>query len=75
MGEVLINGKRAKVIGNVSMDLVTVDITNIEAEEGDVVELFGENLTISEVAGWLKTISYEVLTSISRRVKRVYFQE
>ena len=71
----LINGKRAKVIGNVSMDLVTVDITNIEAEEGDVVELFGENLTISEVAGWLKTISYEVLTSISRRVKRVYFQE
>jgi alanine racemase len=72
---VLINGKRAKVIGNVSMDLVTVDITNIEAEEGDVVELFGENLTISEVAGWLKTISYEVLTSISRRVKRVYFQE
>jgi len=75
VGEVLINGKRAKVIGNVSMDLVTVDITNIEAEEGDVVELFGENLTISEVAGWLKTISYEVLTSISRRVKRVYFQE
>ena len=49
--------------------------TIIEAEEGDVVELFGENLTISEVAGWLKTISYEVLTSISRRVKRVYFQE
>jgi alanine racemase len=75
VGEVLINGKRAKVIGNVSMDLVTVDITNIEAEEGDVVELFGENLTISEVAGWLKTISYVVLTSISRRVKRVYFQE
>jgi len=75
VGEVLINGKRAKVIGNVSMDLITVDITGIEAEEGDVVEIFGENLTISEVAGWLKTISYEVLTSISRRVKRVYFQE
>lgn len=75
VGEVLINGKRAKVIGNVSMDLITVDITGIEAEEGDVVEIFGENLSISEVAGWLKTISYEVLTSISRRVKRVYFQE
>jgi len=75
VGEVLINGKRAKVIGNVSMDLITVDITNIEAAEGDKVEIFGENLTISEVAGWLKTIPYEILTSVSRRVKRVYFQE
>ncbi len=75
VGEVLINGKRAKVIGNVSMDLITVDITDIEAAEGDKVEIFGENLTISEVAGWLKTISYEILTSVSRRVKRVYFQE
>ena len=75
VGEVLINGKRAKVIGNVSMDLIAVDITGIQAEEGDEVEVFGEHLTISEVAGWLKTIPYEILTSISRRVKRVYFQE
>ncbi len=75
VGEVLINGKRAKVIGNVSMDLITVDITDIEANEGDKVEIFGNNLTISEVAGWLKTIPYEILTSVSRRVKRVYFQE
>jgi len=75
VGEVLINGQRAKVIGNVSMDLITVDITDIEANEGDKVEIFGENLTISEVAEWLKTIPYEILTSVSRRVKRVYFQE
>jgi len=75
VGEVLINGKRAKVIGNVSMDLIAVDITGIQAEEGNEVEVFGEHLTISEVAGWLKTIPYEILTSISRRVKRVYFQE
>lgn len=75
IGEVLINGKRAKVIGNVSMDLITVDITNIEAAEGDKVEVFGENITISEVASWLKTIPYEILTSVSRRVKRIYFQE
>ena len=75
VGEVLINGQRAKVIGNVCMDLVMIDVTNIAANEGDVVEVFGDNLTISEVAGWLKTISYEVLTSVSRRVKRVYFQE
>ena len=75
VGEVLINGKRAKVIGNVCMDLVIIDVTNIEAKEGDVVEIFGDHLTISEVAGWLKTIPYEVLTSVSRRVKRIYFQE
>ena len=75
VGEVLINGKRAKVIGNVCMDLVIIDITGIQAKEGDVVEIFGDNLTINEVAGWLKTIPYEVLTSVSRRVKRIYFQE
>lgn len=75
VGEVLINGKRAKVVGSVCMDLCMIDVTDIESKEGDQVEIFGDNLTISEVAGWLKTISYEVLTSISRRVKRVYFQE
>lgn len=75
VGEVLVNGKRAKVIGNVSMDLIAIDISHIDAHEGDRVEIFGENITISELAGWLKTIPYEILTSISRRVKRVYFQE
>jgi alanine racemase len=75
VGEVYINGQRAKVIGNVCMDLVMIDVTNISANEGDIVEIFGDNLTISEVADWLKTIPYEVLTSVSRRVKRVYFQE
>lgn len=75
VGEVYINGKRAKVIGNVSMDLVTVDVTGIDANEGDAVEIFGKNITITEVAGWLKTIPYEILTSVSRRVKRVYYQE
>jgi len=75
VGEVLVNGQRAKVIGNVCMDLIMIDVTNIEANEGDQVEIFGDHLTVSEVAGWLKTIPYEVLTSVSRRVKRVYFQE
>jgi len=75
VGEVLINGQRAKVIGNVCMDLVMIDVTNLDAKEGDQVEIFGDNLTISEVASWLKTIPYEVLTSVSRRVKRIYFQE
>ena len=75
VGEVFVNGQRAKVIGNVCMDLIMIDITNVEAKEGDQVEIFGDHLTISEVAAWLKTIPYEVLTSVSRRVKRVYFQE
>lgn len=75
VGEVLINGQRAKVIGNVCMDLIMVDITGLEASEGDQVEIFGDHLTISEVAGWLHTIPYEILTSVSRRVKRVYYQE
>jgi len=75
VGEVLINGQRAKVIGNVCMDLIMIDVSNIEAKEGDQVEIFGDHLTISEVAGWLKTIPYEILTSVSRRVKRIYYQE
>lgn len=74
-GEVFINGKRAKTIGNTCMDLSMIDITDIEAEEGDNVEIFGENISVSEVAEWTKTIPYEVLTNVSRRVKRVYFQE
>jgi alanine racemase len=57
------------------MDLITVDVTGIDAKEGDMVEIFGENLTITEVANWLKTIPYEILTSVSRRVKRIYYQE
>ncbi len=74
-GEVYINGKRAKIIGNICMDLTIIDISGIHAKEGDEVEIFGENISVSEVAAWMKTIPYEVLTSISRRVKRVYFQE
>lgn len=75
VGSVLINGRRAPVIGNVSMDLITVDITEVEAQEGDAVEIFGEGITVSEIASKTGTIPYEILTGISRRVKRVYFQE
>lgn len=75
VGEVYINGQRAKVVGNVCMDLCMVDVTDIDAHEGDPVEIFGEHIPLSEVASWLGTIPYEVLTGVSRRVKRVYFQE
>jgi alanine racemase len=75
VGEVLINGQLAKTIGNVCMDLIMVDVTGIEANEGDPVEIFGDHLLIADVADRLHTIPYEILTGVSRRVKRVYFQE
>lgn len=74
-GAVFINGKTCKLIGNVSMDLISVDIGEIAAKEGDSVEIFGSNMKISKIADSLDTIPYEILTSVSRRVKRVYFQE
>jgi Alr-MurF fusion protein len=74
-GEVLIHGKRAPLVGNICMDACMVDVTDIEAEEGDEVLLFGDGLPLSEVAEKLGTIPYEILTSVSNRVKRIYYQE
>ncbi len=74
-GEVLINGRRAPFIGNICMDACMVDVTDIKADEGDEVLLFGEGLLLSEVAAKLGTIPYEILTSVSNRVKRIYYQE
>ena len=73
VGEVWVNGSRAKVVGNVCMDAVMIDLTDIQANEGDEVEIFGKNISIDEMANKLQTIPYEILTSVSRRVKRVYF--
>lgn len=75
IGEVYVQGQYAPVIGNISMDLTAVDVTGLDVSEGDVVEIFGENISISALAKKLDTIPYEILTSVSRRVKRVYFQE
>ena len=75
VGEVLVNGMRAPVIGNVCMDMTMVDITGIDAKEGDEVIIFGEGLTIQEVANKINTISYEILTNTSERVKRVFVAE
>jgi alanine racemase len=74
-GEVVINGKRCPVIGNICMDACMIDVTDTEAKEGDSVIIFGEELPVSELSDKLKTISYEILTSVSPRVKRVYFRE
>lgn len=74
-GFVLVKGKKAPVIGNVCMDMTMVDITGISAQEGDEVIIFGEGLSIHEVAESIGTISYEILTNTSTRVKRVFVSE
>ncbi|MBO7317903.1 MAG: alanine racemase, partial [Bacteroidales bacterium] len=74
-GEVLVNGHRAPIVGNVCMDICMIDVTDIPCNEGDRVEIFGEHLPVQEIAQKLDTIAYEVLTSISSRVKRVYYRE
>jgi len=74
-GKVLINGVLCPIIGNVCMDMCMVNISGIEAKEGDRVEIFGEHQSISDFAAQAKTIPYEILTGISPRVKRIYVQE
>jgi Alr-MurF fusion protein len=74
-GFVWINGTLAPVIGNVCMDMTMIDITGIDAKEGDEVIVFGKELPISEMAARINTIPYEILTSTSERVKRVFFAE
>jgi alanine racemase len=74
-GKMFVNGKPAPVVGNVCMDMTMIDITNIPANEGDEVIVFGEKFSIQQVARDLGTIPYEVLTNVSRRVKRIYFQD
>lgn len=68
---VLIHGKLAPIIGNVCMDMIMVDVTNIECEEGDEVEIFGKNLSANQFAETAQTITYEILTGLSQRIKRV----
>jgi alanine racemase len=74
-GKMLVNGMLAPVVGNVCMDMTMIDITGIDADEGDEVLVFGEALPVNVIAGWANTIAYEILTGISQRVRRVYFEE
>ena len=74
-GEVWVRGKRCPVVGNVCMDQAMVDVTGADARPGDLVEVFGEHLPLEELADKLGTITYEILTSVSRRVQRLYFYE
>ena len=70
-GEVWVRGKRCPIVGNVCMDQAMVDVTGTDACPGDIVEVFGDHITLSELADRLGTIPYEILTSVSRRVQRV----
>lgn len=74
-GSLFIKGVSVPIIGNICMDLCMADITGLNAEPGDEAEIFGENITIFEMAGKCGTIPYEILTSIPGRVKRVFFRE
>ena len=71
----LVNGKKAPYIGNICMDVAMIDVTDIDCQEGDMVEIFGEHLPVTVLSDVLQTIPYEVLTSVSSRVKKVYFQD
>ncbi len=75
VGAMLVNGKEARVIGRVCMDMTMLDITGIPAAEEDEVIVFGEGLPVHKLAGWARTIDYEILTNISGRVRRVYFED
>lgn len=71
----LVNGKKAPYVGNICMDVAMIDLTDIDCKEGDTVEIFGDDLPVTVLSDVMGTIPYEVLTSISNRVKRVYFQD
>ncbi len=71
----IVNGKKAPYVGNICMDVCMIDVTGIDCQEGDRVEIFGEHLPVTVLSDTLDTIPYEVLTSVSTRVKRVYYQE
>lgn len=78
-GAVIVRGKRAPIVGRISMDLTLVDVTDIRGvTHGDEVVLLGrqggENISADEIAGWAETISYEIVTSIGARVPRIYIQ-
>ena len=72
---VLVNGHRCPTVGNICMDICMIDVTDVPCNVGDAVEIFGENITVMELANRLDTIPYEILTSVSQRVKRVYYRE
>ena len=75
IGYVMIKNQKAPILGSICMDMLMVDCTAIPCTEGDSVVIFGENPTVKMIAEKTHTIPYEILTSISQRVKRVFYRE
>lgn len=75
LGYCIVGGHKAPYVGNICMDVCMIDVTDIPCHEGDSVEIFGPQLPVTQLAEWLGTIPYEVLTGISTRVRRVYLIE
>jgi len=71
----LVNGKQAPYVGNICMDVCMIDVTDIDCCEGDTAVIFGGDLPVTVLSDTLETIPYEILTSVSNRVKRIYFQD
>ena len=72
----IVRGVECPTVGNICMDACMIDVTDVPgAKTGDRVEVFGANMSVDTLAETLGTIPYEILTSISQRVKRVYFRE
>ncbi len=70
-----VNGHACRTVGSICMDVMMIDVTDVECRVGDRIEIFGDSVPTEDVAGILDTIPYEILTSVSSRVKRVYFRE
>ena len=75
IGHLKVGGKFAPIVGSICMDMTMIDITCIKAQEGDEVIIFGKDLPITRLADEMGSIPYEILTGISQRVKRIYYQE
>lgn len=75
VGYLLVNGQKAPILGSICMDMLMIDVTDINCVEGNEVIIFGKDPTVSDIAKAIDTIPYEILTSISRRVKRVFYRE
>ena len=71
----MVNGVSCPVIGNVCMDMTMVDVTDVDCEIGDTVEIFGKQQHIKQLADSIGTIPYEILTNVSERVKRIFYKE
>lgn len=74
-GKAFVNGQMATIVGNICMDMIMLDVSNLNVSPGDNVEFFGPHISITELADTLDTIPYEILSGISQRVKRIYLQE